>query len=137
MQYPVILTPDEGGFVVTFPDIPEAITQGDDKADALRHAADALESALDFYFETKRAVPLPSRARRDQAVVDLSASVTATVLLYNELLRQNVRPAELAQRMHIPKQSVTRLLDRRHATKIDSMSEALKALGKRLEVRVS
>ena len=31
LSYPAILTPDleEGGFVVTFPDLPEAITQGD------------------------------------------------------------------------------------------------------------
>ena len=31
MKFPVNLTPDkrDGGFVVTFPDIPEAITQGE------------------------------------------------------------------------------------------------------------
>ncbi|MEI9967329.1 MAG: type II toxin-antitoxin system HicB family antitoxin [Terracidiphilus sp.] len=48
----------EGGFVVTFPDIPEAITQGDNVDDAMHHAADALESALDFYFEEGRRVPM-------------------------------------------------------------------------------
>ena len=42
---------EEGGFVVTFPDIPEAITQGDDEAEAMDAARDALETALDFYFE--------------------------------------------------------------------------------------
>lgn len=43
--YPVVLTPGEieGGFVVTFPDLPEAITQGEDAAGALAEAADALE----------------------------------------------------------------------------------------------
>jgi len=46
--YPVMLTPDEieGGFVVTFPDLPEAITQGEDTAGALEEAADALEEAI-------------------------------------------------------------------------------------------
>jgi antitoxin HicB len=43
------LTPaEEGGFIVTFPDVPEAITQGEDEHDARRHARDALESALTF-----------------------------------------------------------------------------------------
>jgi predicted RNase H-like HicB family nuclease len=46
--YPVTLTPEEqeGGFVVTFPDVPEAITQGDDVTDALRQATDCLEEAI-------------------------------------------------------------------------------------------
>ena len=33
LDYPVVLTEQpEGGFVVTFPDVPEAITQGEDRA---------------------------------------------------------------------------------------------------------
>lgn len=41
----------DGGFVVSFANILEAITQGETKEDALATAKDALESALDFYFE--------------------------------------------------------------------------------------
>ena len=82
-MYPVTLTPDEadGGFVVTFDDIPEAITQGDTEGEALAAAKDALESALDFYFEDKRAVPAPSKAKRGQNVIELPASLSAKVLL--------------------------------------------------------
>ncbi|EHA2606505.1 type II toxin-antitoxin system HicB family antitoxin, partial [Salmonella enterica] len=35
MRYPVVLTPDSGGYVVSFPDIPEALTQGDSREEAL------------------------------------------------------------------------------------------------------
>lgn len=94
MRYQVRLkAAEEGGYVVTFPDIPEAITQGEDVEDALLHAADALESALDFYFEDRRPVPAPSKPKRGQRVVELPASVSAKVLLLNEMLRQKVRPA--------------------------------------------
>ena len=135
MRYPVVLAPEpEGGFTVTFPDIPEAITHGENEESALRHGADALESALDFYFETKRPIPLPSRLKKGQRIVELPPSVAATVLLYNEMLAQKVRPAELAKRLKIPPQNVNRLLDRRHATKIDNTASALKALGKRIEI---
>lgn len=49
MNYPVRLTPaEDGGFVVTFRDVPEAITQGDDEADAMAMAREALISAMDF-----------------------------------------------------------------------------------------
>ena len=46
--YPATLTPDtkDSGFVVTFVDVPEAITQGDDRTDALREATDCLEEAI-------------------------------------------------------------------------------------------
>jgi antitoxin HicB len=41
----------EGGFVVTFRDIPEAITQGENETEAMEMAQDALVTAFDFYFD--------------------------------------------------------------------------------------
>ncbi len=138
LAYPVILTPDKeaGGFVVTFPDIPEAITQGETIEEALAMAAEALESAMDFYFDSKRAVPMPSVAKRRQHVVALPLSVSAKVLLLNEMVRQQVRPAELARRLHTTPQEVNRLTNLRHTTKIDGIAGAMKVLGKTLEIRV-
>ena len=137
-NYPVTLTKDEddGGFVVTFVDIPEAITQGDTQALALAAAKDALESALDFYFEDKRTVPAPSKAKRGQPVIELAASLSAKVLLLNEMIAQNVRPAELARRLNTSPQEVNRLTNVRHTTRIDSISSALQAMGKHLDMRV-
>lgn len=135
MRYPVVLTPaEEGGFVVTFPDIPEAITQGDDRNSAIEMGLDGLVTALDFYFEDKRPVPAPSRVKRGQFAVELPPSVAAKVLLHNEMVAQRVRSVDLARRMGITKQEVTRLLDQRHPTKIDTIAMALKALGKTLEL---
>ena len=136
LSYPAKFDPaEEGGFVVTFPDIPEAITQGDDEAEALWAARNALESALDFYFDSGRAVPVPSKPKRGQRLIELSAGLSAKILLLNEMVAQKVRPAELARRLKIKPQEVTRLLNLRHATKIDGVALALKALGKTLELR--
>jgi antitoxin HicB len=138
LSYPVRLkAAEEGGFIVTFPDIPEAITQGEDVEDALHHAADALESALDFYFEDRRSVPAPSKPKRGQHVIDLPVSVAAKVLLLNEMVRQKVRPAELARRIGTTPQEVNRLTNIRHTTRIDRVDAALRALGKRLIVRAA
>jgi antitoxin HicB len=42
-----LLTPDiDGGYVVTFRDLPEAITQGDSIAECLKEASDCLEEAI-------------------------------------------------------------------------------------------
>jgi antitoxin HicB len=136
MKFPVKLSKEpEGGYTVTFPDIPEAITCGESVEDALYRAKDALESAMDFYFEDRRPVPAPSKAKRGQAVVELSASLSAKVLLLNEMLQQKVRPAELARRLCTTPQEVTRLVDLHHTSKIDGIALALKALGKTLEIR--
>jgi antitoxin HicB len=134
--YPVILKRDgDGGFVVTFKDIPEAITQGETRAEALEAAQDALETALDFYFEDKRAVPLPSKPKRGQPVVELPASLSAKILLLNEMIQQHVRPAELARRLKTTPQEVNRLTDVQHTSRIDGIAAALKALGRRLDMR--
>lgn len=45
--YPAIFhVAEEGGFWVTFPDIPECMTQGDDMADAYRMSVDVLGLAI-------------------------------------------------------------------------------------------
>jgi antitoxin HicB len=127
---------EEGGFVVTFPDIPEAITQGEDVEDALLHAADVLESALDYYIEEGRPVPTPSKPKRGQYLVELPASYAAKILLLNEMASQKIRPAELARRLRVTRQEVNRLIDWKHTSKIDGIANALKALGKTMEIRV-
>ena len=137
MQYPVTLTPDADGFVVTFPDIPEAITQGDTRENALKMAQEALETALEFYFEDKRQVPTPSQAQCGQDVIELPASLSAKILLLNEMLAQNVRPSELARRLETTPQEINRLTNLRHTTRIDGIDMALRALGKRLELRLA
>jgi antitoxin HicB len=135
LAYPVELTPDGKFLMVTFPDIPEANSQGDSVEDALKMAADALETALDFYFDAGRPVPAPSKPKRGQHTVELRASVAAKVLLLNEMYSQKVRPSELARRLRVTRQEVNRLIDRRYTSKIDGIATALKALGKTMEIR--
>ena len=48
------------------------------------------------------------------------------------MVKSNVRPADLARKMNIKPQEVTRITDIRHATKIDTIQNALRALGKEL-----
>jgi antitoxin HicB len=138
MRYPAKLRKEpESGYTATFPDIPEAITCGTSVEDALLHAKDALESAIDWYLEDGRMVPTPSKPKRRQHLVELPPSYAAKILLLNEMTMQRVRPAELARRMKVTPQEVNRLLNVRHATKIDSIAGALKALGKTMEIRAA
>lgn len=135
LGYPVNLRKDGKFILVTFPDIPEAITQGNNREHALEMAREALELAMEFYFEDQRPVPAPSLPKRGQALVSVSAGLYAKILLLNEMVSQKVRPAELARRMKVRPQEVTRLTNLRYGSKIDGIAAALQALGKTLELR--
>lgn len=136
MFYPARFTSaPEGGFVVTFRDIPEAITQGDDAPEAMAMAQDALITAFDFYFDDKRPIPTPTKAKRGERAIEVPPSIAAKVLLLNEMLRQKVKPADLARRMSVKPQEIQRLTNLAHTTKIDSINLALAALGKHLEIQ--
>ena len=87
LRYPARFQPfEEGGFVVTFRDIPEAITQGDTIDEALLMAADALAAAMDFYFDDPRPVPTPSGVEEGEQLVALSESMSEKVLAFNVTL---------------------------------------------------
>jgi antitoxin HicB len=63
VKYPVILQPDDNGtLLVTCPELPEVTSWGANVADALRHAADAIEEALGSRRARGSAIPDPSRS---------------------------------------------------------------------------
>ncbi|WP_055139528.1 type II toxin-antitoxin system HicB family antitoxin [Burkholderia plantarii] len=139
LKYPARFEPAEaieGGYVITFRDIPEAITQGDDEAEAREMAADALLTSMDFYFEGNRPVAMPSEPLDGEVMIELPVSVSVKVLLLNEMLAQHVTPSELARRMNTSPQTVNRIMTLKHSTKIDTLADAFKVLGKRLDISV-
>ena len=134
-DYPVILTPDDGTVLVTFPDVPEAITFGADEDEALLQAVDALESALSFYVGDRKPLPVPSAAE-GRPTVRPSALECAKLGVYQAMTEQGIKKAELARRLgwHLPQ--VDRLFDLTHASRFDQIEAAARALGRHVEVRV-
>jgi len=136
--YPATLMPDpDGGFTVAFRDVPEAITEGDSREEALLRAEDALESALAMYVTAKEPLPAASAAQPGEAMVPLSALGMAKAALYEAMREEGVGRAELARRLrwHLPQ--VARVLDLRHASKMEQVEAALAALGLWLIVDVA
>lgn len=136
-DYPVILEAQpEGGFVVTFPDVPEAITQGEDEDEALLYAVEALESALSFYVASREPLPVPSAAE-GRLTVRPSALECAKLGVYQAMTEQGLRKTDLARRLgwHLPQ--VDRLFDLSHASRLDQIEAAARALGRHVEVRVA
>lgn len=135
-DYPVVLTPDDGSVLVTFPDVPEAITFGVTKEDALNHAVDALETALSFYVDARQPLPEPSN-RPDLPTVSPSALESIKLGVYREMMVQGIRKAELARRLGWKAPQVDRLFDLGHASRLDQLEAAAKALGRHIQVTLA
>ena len=137
LNYPVDLTRDTNDTIlVSFPDIPEAHTFGEDEDEALLRAVDALQTALSMYIEDRREIPEPSSVAGEGKTVALPALVEAKVILYQEMRRAGVRKSTLAQRLgwHMPQ--VDRLWDLNHASRLDQLEAAFAALNKQLTIEI-
>lgn len=134
--YPVKLTPDDNNtLLVTFPDIPEALTYGETEAEALVWALDALETILVSYMDDRKRIPYPSAAQ-GQPVVVLPVVAAGKVILHNTLLEAGKKKADLARMLNLAPTLVDRLLSLRHKSRIEQIETALAAFGKKLVVDV-
>jgi len=135
-NYPVTLTQDGDSVMATFPDVPEAITFGHTEQEALEMAVDALETALSFYVDDRKPLPVPS-AIPGLPCVRPSALESIKLAVYQEMLAQGVRKAELARRLGWKAPQVDRLFDLGHASRLDQLEAAAKALGRHIDVMLA
>ncbi len=130
------MTPDDNGtFLVTCPDLPEVATFGEDADAAQLRAVDAIEEALADRIAGREAIPKSSPAA-GRPVAVLPAQTAIKVALYQEMRTAGVRKFDLARLLSAHAPQVDRLLDLRHASRLDQMEAAFGALGKHLDVRV-
>ena len=134
--YSATLTPDEedGGFVVTFRELPEAISQGEAVEDALREAADCLEEAIANRIVMGLPIPQPTATNQSEHAISLSAQMAAKAALYSTIRASGLTHIELAKRLQSDTREIRRLLDPRHASELPRIEAALAAMGRQLVV---
>jgi antitoxin HicB len=136
VRYPLDLRPDENNTVIAQAiDVPEALTFGDDEAEARAHAVDALICALGGYIGDGRPIPKPCPPR-GRPVAELPPMVAAKLAIYDAMRDQGITPTALATRLGCDPRQVRRLLDLDHASTLAQLERALAALGKRLVLEV-
>ena len=136
--YPCEIAPDEDGeLVVTFPDVPEAITGGRDRAETLRRAADALGAALAGYVHDQRHIPQPSTVSQGHEIVAVPAVMTAKLALYSAMRSQNITKSELARRLGLRQSAIQKLTDPDSQSRIGQLQAALDAVGCQLVIDIT
>ncbi|HTK14018.1 MAG TPA: type II toxin-antitoxin system HicB family antitoxin [Xanthobacteraceae bacterium] len=126
-----------GNIVVTFPDVPEAISQGRGDADARAMAEEALGLVLLAYLEQGKALPKPRAKGRGLIEIGVAPDVAAKLAVLEAFTAAGISKSELARRLGKDEKEVRRILDPKHATKLPALTAALRALGKRLVVGVA
>jgi antitoxin HicB len=125
-----------GNIVVTFPDVPEVVTQGRGDADARAMAEEALGLVLLTYLERDLPLPKPRARGRDLVTITVAPDVAAKLAVLESFKTAGISKSELARRLGKDEKEVRRVLDPRHPTKLPALTRALRAMGKRLVVSV-
>jgi antitoxin HicB len=135
--YPAVLEPEaDGGFVVTFRDLPEAVTQGDDLEKALEAAMYVLGVALEFRIKDEEPWPEPSPVAEGERLIELPMLIEAKLALMRRMHETETSKVELARLLGVSEGAVRRLLRFDHRSHIDRIEAALRCLGGRLELRL-
>ena len=136
--FPVQLTPDneDGGYVVTFRDLPEAITQGESISESLREAVDCLEEAIASRINDNREIPQPSILQEGEYLVELPLTMVFKALVYQAFREKEINKTQLARQLNLNEKEIRRILNPRHGTKLSTIERVLTALGKKIEVRM-
>ncbi len=131
------MTQDERSkiYTLTFADVPGA-TEGKTIEEAMLNGVDALETALSGYVDAREPLPKPSRPKRGQMTIRLSALGMAKAALYEAMREKKIGRAELARRLSWHLEQIDRVLDFCHASKMEMVEAALAAIGLRLVVDV-
>jgi antitoxin HicB len=137
LRYPVKLTRDDNGtLLVTAPDLPEVSTFGEDSADALVRAVDAIATALQGRIAAREKIPVPSAPRRSHRLVALPAIVAAKLELYRAMIETRTRKADLARKLGVHPPQVDRLLSLDHKSQLDQIEAAARAIGREFHIEL-
>ena len=129
--YPCDMTPDveEGyGFVVTFPDVPPAITGGDTWEESLFLADDAIIAALGIYIHRERDIPAPSCLQDGQILITVPPIQSAKLDLYSAMRERGVSKSDLADMLGVSESDVVDLIDLDFDSTESQVDEAMKAV---------
>ena len=125
---------ENGWWLVRFPGIPEALTEGETEAEARAIAVDCVIAALEGYMKAGWPLPRSGAAYSGSDRAVLPSLVTAKLAVYETMRSRGWSKVKLAAELGMSENSVRRLLDLRHASQMWIIDEALAKMNAELSV---
>ena len=122
--------PRDGNYLVSFPDLPEALTSGVDFDDAISEAEDCLDAALATRLVRRDQIPPPSRAKKGHRLVSVQLYLAPKVALWAAMCDQHVSRQQLARSLGMNEAAIDRLLDPKKDAEPATVQKALAVLGR-------
>ena len=137
-SFPATLTADldDDGYVVTFRDLPEAITQGDSIELALQEAADCIEEAIATRISDRLTIPEPSNLLDGEYLVTVPMQTAIKAAIAIAMSESKINQVQLAKALNVDEKEVRRILDPHHGTKLATLERTLNVLGKKAVLSV-
>ena len=135
LTYGAKLEPDGEGFLVTFRDIENAFTYGDNLEEAIFNAQEVLDLMLLDRLEKNEEIVLPSALKNGEIAIAVSPEVAAPALLHIMRELNHRTMADVARTMGVSYQSYQRMESGKNLT-MRSFKRAASALGSTVEIRL-
>jgi antitoxin HicB len=127
---------ENGWWLVRFPGIPEALTEGETQDVARADALDCVIAALEGYMKAERPLPRDKAGHLDSDRVVLPSLVTAKLAVYETMRARGWTKVRLAKELGVPENSVRRLLDLHHSSHMWVIDEALTTMKAELSIEL-
>ena len=121
-------------WLVRFPGIPEALTEGKTEKEARANALDCVLAALEGYMKAGKPLPRQGATNSGSDRAVLPSLMTAKLAVYETMRARGWSKLRLAKELGMPENSVRRLLNLRHSSHMWVIDEALAKMNAELPI---
>ncbi|EIX7372515.1 hypothetical protein ACEPNH_000785 [Citrobacter freundii] len=128
---------DTEQFEISFRDFENLHSVAFNEDDIELEARDALTAMIGELIDSRIPIPDPSAAQEGEIVIHLPVLTCLKAALHNTMISTGTRKVDLARKLNQKGPQIDRLLDVSHASKVETLEQALYLLGYEVSVSVA
>ena len=120
-----------GKFEASSPDLPECVFDADSVDEATELATEMMPGDMElFYRKKRRPIPLPSPITEGDFPIRVPTRVQAKILLWNYMVNNRYRVADMARMLEVSQTQAQRLVDlTKDGASMEALDDAMDLLG--------
>ena len=138
-RYPITVSFDDesGEYEISYRDFSDLYSSALTEDDIELEAKDGLTAFIAEQIEARIPIPAPSPAEASEITIHLPVLTCLKIALHNAMINTGTRKVDLARKLNQKGPQIDRLLDVEHASKVETLEQALYLLGYEVSVSVA